>query len=108
MTKIQMDWDKMQLVMSGHASAAEPGKDIVCAGISTLSQALQYTLMEMNVERKLNWLEMAGSTASGSMSLAAVPKEEYRAEVQACFRLCVNGLSMLAESYPEYIELEEG
>ena len=108
MTKIQMNWDKMQLVMSGHAGAAEPGKDIVCAGISTLSQALQQTLMEMNVERKLNWLEWAGSAASGSMSLAAVPKEEYRAEVRACFRLCVTGLRMMAESYPEYIELEEG
>ena len=107
MTKIQMNWDKMQLVMSGHAGAAEPGKDIVCAGISTLAQALQQTLMEMNVERKLNWLEWAGSAASGSMSLATVPKGEYRAEVRACFRLCLTGLRMLAESYPEYIELEE-
>ena len=108
MTKIQMDWDKMQLVMSGHAGAAEAGKDIVCAGISMLTQALQYTLMEMNMERKLNWLEIAGSASSGSMSLAAVPKEEYRAEVRACYRLCVTGLRMLEESYPEYVELEEG
>ncbi len=107
MTKIQMNWDKMQLVMSGHANAAEPGKDIVCAGISTLAQALQQTLMEMNVERKLNWLEWAGSAVSGNISLAAVPKEENRAEVLACYRLCVTGLRMLAESYPENVELEE-
>ena len=107
MTKARMDWGKLKLEMNGHANAAEKGRDIVCAAESMLTQALLQTLLEMNEEKKL-WLEWTGSAAAGYLKMEAAPLDDYKAEVRACFRICVTGLRMLAEKYPEYIELEEG
>lgn len=106
MTKARMNWGKLRLEMSGHAGAAERGKDIVCAAESMLTQALLQTLLEMNDEKKL-WMEWTGSAAAGYLKMEAAPVEEYRAEVRACFRMCITGLRMLAEKYPEHIKLTE-
>ena len=106
MTEARMDWKRLKLELNGHAGAGEHGHDIVCAAESMLTQALLQTLMEMNGEKKL-WLEWTGSAAAGYLKTEAAPTEGHRAEVRACFRMCVTGLRMLAEKYPENIKLTE-
>lgn len=106
MTYARMNWGKMELQLDGHANYAESGKDIVCAGISMISQALIQTLIDMEKERKTS-LFWAGSPGVGFMRVEATPKENHQNEIRACFRMCVTGLRMLEERYPDYIKLEE-
>ena len=40
MIKIKIDDDNLSLTVTGHAGTAEYGKDIVCAGVSSLVQTL--------------------------------------------------------------------
>lgn len=40
MIKIKIDDDNLSLTVMGHADYAEHGKDIVCAGVSSLVQTL--------------------------------------------------------------------
>ena len=106
MTKARMYWKGLELVLKGHANSAEKGKDLVCCAESMLTQALLQTLIDMEKEKKtsMNW---AGSQRSGTLCIRATPAEGQEEVIRAVFRVCVTGLRMLAEQYPEYIELKE-
>ena len=106
MTKARMYWRGLELVLKGHANSAPKGQDMVCCAESMLTQALLQTLIEMEKEKKtsMNW---AGSDRSGCMCIRATPAEGQEEIVRAVFRVCVTGLRMLAEEYPQYIELKE-
>ena len=106
MTKAKMYWRGMELSLKGHANSAPKGQDLVCCAESMLTQALIRTLQEMEKEKKtsMNW---AGSQRSGCMCIRATPAEGQAEVIKAVFRVCVTGLRMLAEEYPQYIELKE-
>ena len=107
MTKARMNWRRLKLDLEGHADSAPYGKDIVCAAESMLTQALLQTLIDMEKERKTG-LSWTGSPEMGFLRIEAAPAMEHRDEVKAAFRVTVTGLRMLAEEYPDYIELTEG
>ena len=106
MTKAKMKWNRLELQLDGHANFAASGKDIVCAGISMLTQALLQTLIDQEKEKKTH-LFWAGSPDLGFLRVEAAPGKKYEDEIRACFRMCVTGLRMLEEKYPDYIKLEE-
>lgn len=68
----------------GHANYAEPGKDIVCAAVSTLMQTLELR----GIARK----------SKGNMFVQTKDKE--------ALQLVLDGLRMISENYPEYVEVE--
>lgn len=106
MTKARMYWKGLELCLKGHAGSGPKGQDLVCCAESMLTQALLQTLIDMEKEKKtsMNW---AGSQRSGTMCIRATPAEGQEEVIRAVFRVCVTGLRMLAEQYPEHIELKE-
>jgi len=106
MTKIRMDWKNLKLEMKGHAGSAEAGKDLVCCAESILSQTLIKALEVMEILGRTG-LDWTGNPEQGYMLIDADPAREYQAEVEHYFRFAVTGLRMLAEAYPQYIELRE-
>ena len=89
MTSVRYDPAVPEMVFSGHAGAAEPGRDPVCAALSML----MYTIM-------------AALPAEGT---ARELKDGYcrvRGGGRAVYEVIAAGLRLLAAEYPEHVCLE--
>ena len=82
--------------IKGHAGYAEPGKDIVCAGVSTLA----YTLIE-SVEKltedKIDFKEWPGMMEIKFWSLS----DKSKVLVDSFFI----GLMLIAGTYPAHVKI---
>ena len=102
MTRITMDWDRLELTAEGHAGAAEKGMDIVCAGISAIMTCLgQYIL-------RYEWgMRPVVTLDSGESKIRGRPRPGWRRRTRDAFRQAADGLAIMAESYPDYVTYEE-
>ena len=85
------------LTITGHAGYAERGKDIVCAGVSTLWGTLIAELedRDWNGEGEL-------SIKDGTVAFRA--KDEKA--IEGIYSICWRGILLLAARYGEYIDAE--
>lgn len=86
------------LTVTGHANFAEYGKDIVCAGISSLVQAL------------IGWIE---ENFQKDACVMVDPEEgvvivacEGGDDVAAVFYMASIGLAQIADSYPDHMQID--
>ena len=86
------------LTVLGHANYGEYGKDIVCAGVSALVQAL------------IGWIEENSWKAE---CISVDPKDgevviacEGGEDVAAVFYMASIGLAQIADSYPDYVQID--
>ena len=89
----------------GHAGQAEKGHDIVCASASMLAYTLAQNLLFMEGKRKFNG-KVRVITKSGNAYMACKPKKNELAEVLHTFFVVQVGFSLLAQNYPQYVELK--
>lgn len=106
MLRIKIDENNYTVTMRGHAGFDEDGKDIVCAGASTLLYTLAHTLEEF----RSAMIEPPKFTINGKGENQRVtyhcnPNEQYEPNVQLVFLTIVTGFSLLAENYPDNIKL---
>ncbi len=95
------------IVMSveGHSGQAKKGSDLICSAASilayTVAQYVQYV-------DNLDGLKEQPRTeiADGYMLIIAKPTEKYIAEVLNAFFVAEVGYSLLAQDYPQYVELK--
>lgn len=84
------------IFVSGHAGYAEPGRDIVCAGVSALVQTLIQSIEELtSAEIKYDMTPGAVHIYFGDLS------ERARLLVDSFFV----GVSMIAEDYPDNVKV---
>ena len=96
--KYIVDENTHTLTMLGHANYDEYGKDIVCAGISALVQAL------------IGWLEenyykasfVSVDTKEGEVIISCEGGEE----LAAVFHMASIGLGQIADSYPDHMQID--
>ena len=81
--------------VTGHADAAEHGRDVICAGVSTLVLTLCETL------RSIDAYGFACTLNAGCAHIEFSESRRTRMAVKTV--LC--GFEMLAGSYPQYIAL---
>ena len=86
------------LVAAGHANYAEYGKDIVCAGVSALIQAL------------IGWIEENPHRAN-NINVETVGEEiviscEGGEDIAAVFQMVSMGLEQIADSYPAHVQIK--
>lgn len=93
-----VDENTHTLTVTGHANYAEYGKDIVCAGISSIVQAL------------IGWLEENYYKAN---NITVNPKEgeviiscEGGEDLAAVFHMASIGLEQIADSYPDHMQID--
>lgn len=84
--------DKMCLRVEGHAGFSELGQDIVCAGVSSLGQALLFGLECMG-------LGMEYSICPGELRVEAVRTDAS----YAMFCMCYAGMSAISQKYPRNV-----
>ena len=93
-----------RLKVTGHACSAEAGKDLVCAGASTLAVTLATNvrfMAEMGYVRgPIIDLE------SGEAVIQCNPVPKFRRSVEQVYNSVCVGFEALAKQYPEYIRYE--
>lgn len=92
-----------QFVIEGHAHAADPGKDIVCAAVSALGQTTVlslYQIADINIEYEIKkgYLEC-------KLPKNLTEKELYSATL--LINTMLLGLKNIQESYPQHIEVRD-
>ena len=91
----------LRLEAAGHAGYAPAGQDIVCAGASTLMQALVYLLAGEENARSDAWDEPEGPR------LAVAAQAPVAPWVQGAFELAKAGFTLLAERYPDNLRFAD-
>lgn len=82
--------------IKGHAHYAEPGKDIVCAGVSTLAQNLIASIVGLTVD------EIQYEMQPGNIEI------KYRNLSEAAQLLVDSffvGINLIADGYPNHVKL---
>ena len=104
MVNAVMNWQRLELMVDGHAGADEKGKDIVCAGISMMVSALIGVLEDAQMRGRCT---LEYTSEDGKAKIMADPLMGSLAETKAYFRMCVKGLQMVREEYPGNIRVTE-
>ena len=91
----------LRLEAGGHAGYAPAGQDIVCAGASTLMQALISLLAGEENVRSDAWDEPEGPR------LVVTAPAPYPPWVEGAFELAKTGFALLAERYPDNLRFAD-
>lgn len=96
--KYTVDENTHTLSVLGHANYGEYGKDIVCAGVSALVQAL------------IGWIE---ENSWKTECISVEPREgevliscDGGEDIAAVFYMASIGLRQIADSYPDHVQID--
>lgn len=84
--------------ITGHAGFAEPGKDIVCAAVSTLAQTLAVSLEKLTLD------SVGHDVEPGHMEIYHGTLSDGGKYLIESFFI---GVKMVAEQYPDYVKVME-
>lgn len=93
--------DIEQFIIKGHAYAAEPGQDIVCAAVSVLSQTTVLALHE--IAHIAIEYEIENGYLKCKLPHNLTEKELY--ETRLLINTMLLGLDNIQKSYPQYFEI---
>ena len=101
MTKITFaeEGNKRTITINGHSGYAEKGKDIVCAGISTLYQSYRYYLEDLMDDGKAEDIFILEGDGFSEISSRNISPESM-----AAYEMAKQGLETISETYPDYVE----
>ena len=100
MTKVRYEPGKLHLRIEGHAGSAPKGKDLVCAGVSSLGFALLRAAGDYDAD-------VVTDEETGVMDVRCRPGPLNQGECMAMLDTITGGLSLLSSQYPEYVSYEE-
>lgn len=103
MTKIRMDWKRLELIAEGHAGGGPRGKNIICAGISALTMAL---LNQLLVDEQ-NRTEWSMDEEAGYIRIRTDPPDNFRPRIRNYYEVIMTGLQAWAQAFPQNIRIEE-
>lgn len=86
----------------GHARSDEIGKDLICAGVTTLVYTLAAALEGLGNSGALLYPANI-AMESGSAHISWIAKPSMRRTVELCVETVMGGFRILSEQYPEYV-----
>ena len=93
-----------RLTVTGHAGAAEPGRDLVCASASILTYTLAANVANMADSGQVR--EPIIKNDPGDAQISCKPRHNLKATVTLVFDSVCVGFALLAKDYPQYISYE--
>lgn len=93
---IEIKRDSGSISIKGHAHYAEPGKDIVCAGVSTLAQTLVASILGMTTD------EIQYDMQPGTVEIKYGNLSEAAQLLVDSFFV---GITLIANTYPENVRI---
>lgn len=106
MTKARFDAQDLTLHVEGHAGAAPKGQDLVCCAISTTIQQLINSLENLRDVRGAI-REVQYTMEDGVVHIHVIPTAWGRITSKDRMYYAYEGLELIAESYPKYLQCEE-
>lgn len=105
MTKVKISHDsgRFEISVAGHSGYAPSGQDIVCAGISALSQTAAQMFAKMEAEGDLK--EFSLEMQSGELHLFAVACKSYEAKAAVIYEYFCEGAGLIAQNYPDFLRI---
>lgn len=101
----QKEIDTIILKVDGHAGQNDKGHDIVCSAASiltyTIAQYLQYIQKRGGLQKNPRIV-----LKDGDALIVAKPKKDFEGEILNAFFVAEVGFSLLANNYPQYVELK--
>lgn len=94
MIEVRIRPERMEI--SGHAGYAEPGKDIVCAGVTALTQTLIQSIDDLT-DDEIEYRISPGKVEVEYRNLS----EKSKTLVDSFFV----GICLIAEEFPEYVKV---
>ena len=91
--------------IDGHAGQDDSGHDIVCSAASILTYTLAQTMRYIEEQRGFE-IHPVITLNEGKAVILVKPTEEYEGEVMQTFFTIEVGYSLLAQNYPQYVELK--
>lgn len=103
MIKIVYDKPEMTVTVSGHALFDEPGKDIICAGVSALTDA-----MLRRVRDRACWQPAFGINRERAVFYVRLTPKNRHAEQTAreMLETICGGYELIARQYPQNVRYE--
>lgn len=102
MINITYNPKQMMIKAEGHAGYAEYGKDIVCAGVSSLMQTLRPALLERGIRNTMHMI----TNGENRIEVKAYPECEQRYPCIVVFETVLAGLKEIARAYPDYVSIK--
>ena len=93
-----------RLTVTGHAGAAEPGHDLVCASASMLAYTLAANVANMADNGQVR--QPIINCSEGNAEISCNPRHNLKNSVALVFDSLCAGFELLAKDYPEYITYE--
>ena len=93
-----------RLTIEGHAHSDEPGKDLVCAGASTLAYTLAANVANLSDNGFVR--DVTVKLEPGDTEIACKSKSGSQVMVGRIFESVCVGFEILATNYPQYISYE--
>lgn len=93
---IEIRHDGGKVTVKGHANYAEPGQDIVCAAISTLTQVFMASVEELTAAK------IKTAQTGGYMEIVI---EESTERAQVLLDSFLLGCRMIADEYPDNVRV---
>ncbi len=101
---IKINISEYGISADGHAGYAEYGRDIVCSAVTSLLYMMAECIRQENDVGHLRNMEI--TLEPGHAVLAAVPAKEYGERLSTMFCTVKTGLAVVAEMYPDYVQIE--
>lgn len=102
--RIRNDHGVTLIDIEGHADY-NPGNDVVCAAISTLSYAAINYFQRMYDNGELEEFDV--DDTPGDFHIRIRKDSEYYDQYRCGMDFFVDGMSMVAESYPDNLQIED-
>ena len=102
MTNIKYSPKECSITFKGHSGYAEIGKDIVCAGISSLFFALYRSLHDRGI---VSFADL--NSSEGYAQIRAYPSAKERHTCVVMFETIITGLELMAQNYPDYVKIDK-
>ena len=97
-------YDHYLLIVEGHASFNEKGKDIVCSAVSILVYTLLNMLKDEECDERLKLKREV--VRDGYFCVEVEPFDFSKKRTKGIIDTVIMGLALLYQEYPEHVKLE--
>ena len=94
------------LRIRGHAGSGEPGRDLICAGVSALVLALREELLHLEHKGALRFRTLRLEPGDAEILCDVAPEGE--AAVTTAFDTVFRGLRLLERLFGEHVQVADG
>ena len=94
------------LTVEGHAGAADPGYDLVCASASILAYTVAQVVQAMEHRGDLEGKASVELKEGNAAIVFRCKSDDSYAEAKHTFFVAKTGYAVLAHNYPQYVDLK--